>query len=210
MHAHVLPFIAVAWLILITPGVDMALVTRNALRGGRGAAVSTALGVNLGVGLWALAAALGLAAAVQASAALFDAVRLGGALYLVVLGVWSLRAARESATADGPNGPPTPLVGLERRSAFRQGLATNLLNPKMAVLFTSLLPQFIDRHAAAFPSLLLLGAIFNALGVVWLVGFALAVARSRAVLARPRLRRLQERVTGAVLIGLGIRVALER
>jgi threonine/homoserine/homoserine lactone efflux protein len=80
----------------------------------------------------------------------------------------------------------------------------------MAIVFTSLLPQFIDRGADPLLGLLLLGAIFNALGLIWLTGFALAVARSRSALARPRVRGFQERLTGTVLIGLGVRVAIER
>ena len=208
MHVRLLAFIAVVWVILITPGVDMALVTRNALRGGRATALATAVGVNTGVAVWALAAALGLAAAVQASQTLFDAVRLAGAAYLILLGIRSLLASRragETYPSNDSADPPRP-----RGAAFRQGLTTNLLNPKMAVLFTSLLPQFIGRGGNPLPELLLLGAIFNALGLIWLTGFALVVARSRSALARPKVRRFQERLTGSVLIGLGVRVAIER
>jgi threonine/homoserine/homoserine lactone efflux protein len=201
MHAHLLPFIGVVWLILVTPGVDMALVTRNALRGGRAAAVATAFGVNTGVAVWALAAACGLAAAIQASATLFDIVRLGGAAYLIALGIRSLIG---SASAEDPDLPPA------RSGPFRQGVMSNLLNPKMAVLFTSLLPQFVDPRAAALPQFLFLGVVFNVLGVIWLVSFALVVARSRSVLSRPRVRRIQERITGTVLVALGTRVALDR
>lgn len=207
MRVHLFAFLAVVWVIVVTPGVDMALITRNAVRGGRASALATALGVNTGVAVWVLAAALGLAAVVQASQALFDAVRLAGAGYLIAVGVKSLLASRRPGRTEASTGLGE---AAGRRGAFRQGLTTNLLNPKMAVLFTSLLPQFIARGADPLPALLLLGAIFNALGLIWLTCFALAVARSRSALSTARVRRLQERLTGTALIAVGVRIALER
>jgi threonine/homoserine/homoserine lactone efflux protein len=208
MHIHLIPFIGLAGLIVITPGVDMALVTSNGLRGGREPALASAFGVSLGVAIWALAAALGLAAAVRASQTVFDAVRLGGAVYLILLGLRSIVNARGSIPADeaGPrdHGPIN-----RRGAALRQGLMTNLLNPKMALFFTGLLPQFVDRGGDALAGLLTLGAVFNLLGLTWLTGLAVVVARSRVTLACPWIRRLQERLTGTVLIVLGVRIALE-
>ena len=207
-HVHVVPFVGIAALIVVTPGVDMALVTRNGLRGGRAGALATAVGINVGVALWTLAAAFGLAAVVRESGALFDGVRLAGALYLVVLGIRSMRAARrrEAFVLSDRDGR----MALAPGTAFKQGLISNALNPKMAVLFTALLPQFVDHGSAPLPQLLVLGAVFNVLGLAWLVGFALAVARARSVLARPSVRRLQYAISGAVLIALGLRVALTR
>jgi threonine/homoserine/homoserine lactone efflux protein len=194
---HVLPFLAVSAIVVVTPGVDMALVTKNALLDGRAAARATALGVNLGILLWTLAAALGLAAVIAASAAAFTAIKLAGALYLVYLGVRALLGSHERVAA------------VARGSAFRQGLASNLLNPKIAVFFTSLLPQFVA--AAARPQdLLLLGVLFNCMGVVWLLTYAELAARGRDVLGRPRVKRTLDRLTGVALVGLGARLAFER
>jgi threonine/homoserine/homoserine lactone efflux protein len=191
---HVLPFLVVAVIVVVTPGVDMALVTKNALQHGRRAALATALGVNVGIALWTLAAALGVAALVRASAEAFAVVKLAGALYLVYLGIRALRR-RERVTAAG-----------RRLSPFRQGLISNALNPKIAVFFTSLLPQF----GHSLPALLLLGALFNAIGIVWLTIYAIAAARGRAALQRPRVRAALDYVSGVVLVGLGVRLALER
>src|SRR5689334_15766811 len=122
---HLLPFLVVSAIVVVTPGVDMLLVTKNALLHGRRAVWATAVGVNLGILLWTLAAALGLAAVIAASAAAFAALKLAGALYLVVLGVRALLArapAHEQAVA---------AAGLGRGAAFRQGLLSNLLNPKI-------------------------------------------------------------------------------
>jgi threonine/homoserine/homoserine lactone efflux protein len=91
-------------------------------------------------------------------------------------------------------------------SPFRQGLISNALNPKIAVFFTSLLPQF----GHSLPALLLLGALFNAIGLVWLTGYALAAARGRAALQRPRVRAALDAISGIVLVGLGVRLAFER
>jgi threonine/homoserine/homoserine lactone efflux protein len=191
---HVLPFLVVAVIVVVTPGVDMALVTKNALLHGRRAALATALGVNVGIALWTLAAALGVAAVVRASAEAFDVVKFAGALYLVYLGMQALRRRERLA------------VARQRMSPFRQGLISNALNPKIAVFFTSLLPQF----GHSLPALLLLGALFNAIGIVWLTLYALAAARGRAALQRPRVRAALDYVSGIVLVGLGVRLAFER
>jgi threonine/homoserine/homoserine lactone efflux protein len=195
---HVLPFLAVSAIVVVTPGVDMALVTKNALLHGRSAARATALGVNLGIFLWTLAAALGLAAVIAASAVAFTAIKLAGALYLVYLGLRALFGSHEATI--------TPVGG----SAFRQGLASNLLNPKIAVFFTSLLPQFVDAAHARPQDLLLLGVLFNWLGVVWLLTYAELAARGRDVLVRPRVKRTLDRLSGVALLALGFRLALER
>jgi threonine/homoserine/homoserine lactone efflux protein len=195
---ELLPFLAVALVVVVTPGVDMALVTRNALVHGRRGALATALGINLGIAFWSLAAALGLAAVVAASAEAFTAIKLAGAAYLVYLGLRALRSA--GAVAEAGRG--------SRFGPFGQGLVSNVLNPKIAVFFTSLLPQFVGPDAGV-GGLLLLGVLFNAMGVAWLCAYGALVARGRDVLGRPRVRRAIDRVTGTVLVGLGVRLAVD-
>ncbi len=195
---HVLPFLAISAVVVVTPGVDMALVTKNALLHGRAAARATALGVNLGILIWTLAAAFGLAAVIAASAVAFTAIKLAGALYLVYLGLRALLGSRE------------PVALPARGSAFRQGLASNLLNPKIAVFFTSLLPQFVDADNARPQDLLLLGVLFNCMGVIWLLTYAELAARGRDVLLRPRVKRALDRLSGVALVALGVRLAAER
>jgi threonine/homoserine/homoserine lactone efflux protein len=199
----VFAFVAVAAVVVVTPGVDMALVTKQALLHGRPAAQAAAMGINLGILVWTLAAALGLAALIAASATAFTLIKLAGAIYLIYLGVQALRAAHVQA-------PTVPSGAPGRAAAFRQGLASNLLNPKIAVFFTSLLPQFVDARHAAPQDLLLLGALFNCMGVVWLLGYAAVAARGRDVLGRPAVKRAVNRLTGVVLVGLGVRLAFER
>jgi threonine/homoserine/homoserine lactone efflux protein len=198
-------FLVVAAIVVITPGVDMALVTRNALVHGRGAAVMTALGINLGILFWVMAAVLGLAAVIAASAEAFVVIKFAGALYLIYVGVRALWASR----ADRQRLEPISRSSLTSRLALRQGLVSNLLNPKIAVFFTSLLPQFVGTRSST-ADLLLLGLLFNAMGVTWLLAYATVAARGRNLLAGPSVKRTLDRVTGFVLIGLGARLALER
>src|SRR5439155_3061140 len=200
---HFLPFFAVAVVVVVTPGVDMALVTKNALVHGRRQALATAFGVNVGIAAWTVAAALGVAAVVQASAAAFAVIKLGGALYLVYLGAQALRSARRAHAETTVIRSPLGTAG-----AFRQGLVSNLLNPKIAVFFTSLLPQFVSH--GTLPALLVLGALFNTMGVLWLTSYALLAARGRVFLQRPRVKGALDYLSGIVLVGLGLRLALER
>ncbi len=203
---HLVAFLGVAVVIVVTPGVDMALVTKNALLHGRRAALATALGINAGIGVWTVAAALGLAALVHASATAFAVVKLAGAAYLVYLGLQALRASRRRDHHLAPVSART----LGSGHAFRQGLVSNLLNPKIAVLFSSLLPQFVGDASSPLAALLALGGLFNVLGIVWLTSYALAVSRGRAVLQRPRVRAALDAASGVVLVALGVRLAFER
>ena len=198
--AELAAFLAVAAVVICTPGQDTALTIRNALAGGRRSGLATALGVALGQAVWTAAAAVGLVAVLRASQPAFTALRLVGAAYLVFLGVQSLLAAA------GRRRVPHVEVRASPGGALRQGLLSNLANPKMAVFFTSLLPQF----GAAFPVLLSLGLLFALLTGVWLAGYAVAAARARRLLQRDHVRRTIDAVTGTVLVALGLRVALQR
>jgi len=197
--AQLAVFLGVSAVVIVTPGQDTALTIRNTLLGGRRAGVGTAFGVVGGQLAWALATSAGLAALLLASAPLFTAIRLAGAAYLVVLGAQALAAAVRGR-------PHEDRVHRRRSSAVRQGLLSNLGNPKMAVFFTSLLPQF----AASFTGMLSLGLLFAALTLSWLSLYALAVARASGLLRKTRVRRALDAVTGLALVALGLRVAAER
>ncbi len=198
--AEILGFLAVAAAVICTPGQDTALTIRNALVGGRQAGVATALGVALGQAVWTLAAAAGVVAVLQASQPAFTALRLVGAGYLVYLGLQALVAAVRHRRPHAP-APVRSTSG----GSLRQGLVSNLANPKMVIFFTSLLPQFGE----AFTTLLGLGLAFSLLTGLWLAAYALAAARARGLLARDRIRRAFDAVTGAVLVALGLRLARE-
>jgi threonine/homoserine/homoserine lactone efflux protein len=198
-------FVAVAAVVIVTPGQDTALVIKNTLAGRRPAGIATAVGVSAGQAVWALATSAGLAALLVASERLFLALKLAGAAYLIYLGLHSLWNA---LTRRAPSVEAERDRRLGRRAAFRQGALSNLGNPKMAVFFTSLLPQFAP--SGAFLDLLALGLLFAVLTVAWLSAYALAIERASNVLRRPSVRRALDAVTGVVLVALGLRLATER
>jgi threonine/homoserine/homoserine lactone efflux protein len=197
----VIAFLAISALVIVTPGQDTALTIRNALLGGRRAALFTALGVSAGQALWALASAVGVAALLAASEPVFLALRLAGAAYLVWLGVQALVSALRRRNPELVH----ECTNLPARVAFRQGILSNLGNPKMAAFFLSLLPQF----GSSFGALLALGLVFSCLTLMWLTAYGAAVARAGDFLRRSRVRRALDAAVGAVLVALGLRIAGE-
>jgi threonine/homoserine/homoserine lactone efflux protein len=200
MHSQLLPFVGTAILIALTPGADTAIVVRNALVAGAAPARRTAMGTASGLMVWGAASACGVAAVLNASAEAYTTVKLAGAAYLIWLGIQAIRHA----------GAHEPTDGTSAGSPFRQGLLCNLLNPKAGVFFTALLPQFVSPQDPALAVSLLLTAIAAATSLMWLTVYATLVPRAGDVLRRQPVRRAIDRVTGTVLIGLGVRLALSR
>jgi threonine/homoserine/homoserine lactone efflux protein len=201
---NLVAFLAVSAVVICTPGQDTALTIRNTLGGGRSGGVATAAGVALGQAIWTLAASAGVVAILSASEPAFRALKLAGAAYLVYLGLQSLVAAlRGSGNAHVRPGTP-----VEPQRALGQGVLSNLGNPKMAVFFASLLPQFAGGESASFVALFALGLLFCSLTFAWLTLYAFAIDRLRRFLAGP-VRRALDALTGLVLVGLGLRLAAE-
>ncbi|MGH7358292.1 MAG: LysE family translocator, partial [Candidatus Rokuibacteriota bacterium] len=158
--------------------------------------------------VWTVTASAGVTALLVASAPAFAALRLAGAAYLVWLGVQAMWAALRPRRPVEHPGEGGAVRGLAPRAAFRQGVVSNLGNPKMAVFFTSLLPQFAPAGDASFSALLALGILFCTMTLAWLACYAVAIGKAGQALARPRVRRVLEGLTGAVLVALGARLAL--
>jgi threonine/homoserine/homoserine lactone efflux protein len=206
--SQILAFLGVSALVIMTPGQDTALTIKNTLAGGRRTGVLTALGVSTGQAAWTLAASAGVAALLVASEPAFLVVKLAGATYLVFLGVQALLAAIRGAPAhDVPGAGPRRLAPA---SGYRQGVVSNLGNPKMAVFFTSLLPQFAPAGGGSFAAMLGLGLVFCTLTFVWLSAYAAAIDRAGHVLRRTGVRRALDAVTGTVLVALGLRLATQQ
>jgi threonine/homoserine/homoserine lactone efflux protein len=204
MLTAALAFAAVAAIVTITPGLDTMLVLRAAVGGGWRGGLPAALGVNLGCLAWAAASAAGLTALLAASRYAFDALRIAGACYLCVLGARALWSARKAA-ASGPGADAPVITGV---AALRQGLLTNLLNPKVGLFYMSLLPQFLPDGAPVFWTSLLFAVIHNIEGMLWFTAVILAAGAARRALARPAVGRALSRITGVVFIGFGVRLAL--
>jgi threonine/homoserine/homoserine lactone efflux protein len=196
-------FVGIVALLTITPGADMAMVARSVIGGGRRDAFATTLGISAGCLAWAIASALGIAAVLAASQTAYDALRLAGAAYLVWLGAQSLLSAWRGTE------PLPRSVGPHRRSPFRQGLLTNLLNPKIAVFYSTFLPQFIDPGDPALLVSMALAGVHIALGIAWLSLYAWLLDRAISAFKRSRVRRALDALTGTVLVGLGLRLAAE-
>jgi threonine/homoserine/homoserine lactone efflux protein len=206
-----LAFLGVAVLVIVTPGPDTAVTIRGTLLGGRRAGVMTASGVVTGQACWTLAASAGITALLVASEPAFLAVKFAGAAYLVYLGVQSLAGAVRGRAAPLEANGATEARRLPAARAYRQGLISDLGNPKMAAFFTSLLPQFGTTDAGpSFWLMLAFGLLFCLLTWLWLVLYATAIHRLGDALRGSRAKRAIEAVTGTVLVALGLRLATEQ
>jgi threonine/homoserine/homoserine lactone efflux protein len=216
MLAQLLAFLGVSVVVICVPGPDTALTVRNTLAGGRRCGAATAAGVAIGQTVWTLATGVGIAELIQASEPALLAMKAVGAAYLVALGLQSLWTAADPQRASrlrSPTGGSGAGLGSRPRlrpgRALRQGVVSNLANPKMAAFFLSLLPQFASPGRGA-GGVLLLGLLFCLMTFAWLALYSAAVDRARAVLGRPRLRRALDALAGCVLVGFGTRLALQR
>ncbi|GAA3442916.1 LysE family translocator [Planomonospora venezuelensis] len=210
-------FAVTALVMIMIPGPDQALITRNALAFGRTAGLLTMFGGLIGLAVHATAAAVGLSALLLTSATAFTALKVVGVLYLLWLGVQSLRASRRTAAAAtaATAATATAATGLppERRSPLqhiRNGFLSNVLNPKVALFFVTFLPQFLPTHGNTLGRALLLSAIFAALYVLWFSFYNVVVARIGALLRTPRIRARIEQATGLLLVGFAIRLAWQQ
>jgi threonine/homoserine/homoserine lactone efflux protein len=199
-------FLATAVILVITPGQDTFFILGRSLSAGRASGIAAALGISAGSVLHTFAAALGLSALLATSPYAFTVVKFAGAAYLIYIGVRALMSH-----ASGLPGEENA-AGNGHWAAFRQGVLSNLLNPKVALFFLALMPQFITagspNKVAAF---LALGLSFVALGVIWCVVLAIAAARLRgAFLRRPSMAAVLNRVAGVMFIALGLRLATAR
>ncbi len=197
-------YLAISVALVLAPGPDTAVLLRSALAGGRRTGLVTAAGVFGGNVLQGTVAALGLGALLAESHVLFTVLRWVGAAYLLVLGVQALLAARRgdyAAVGDVPAGG--------RRPAFAAGALSNLTNPKVLVMYLSVLPQFLTPGITGVGDALLLAWTVAVLGLVWQGALALLVHRARAWFSRRRVRRASDAVTGVALLGFGAALAVE-
>jgi len=198
----VLPgFLLATLLLAMLPGPATALLIREAVRGDRRRTAAVIAGIEVGIFGWALASALGAAALVAASTLAYAVLRAVGATVLVVLGLQTLWYARRGATEK-----PRPML---RLVGFRGGLLTNLANPKAAVFAFAFYPQFLPHGVNVLGATILLGLVHVCVDVAWYTTLASAVRTLRALFERSAVRRWLERVVGAVLVALGLRLAID-
>ena len=206
MDTLLFAFIGVSLLLAVTPGPDMAVVTKNALAHGRRGVVLTTTGIALALSIWVTGTAVGLSALLRASGELLFVLKLVGAVYLAYLGVRTLLESRHRPADLLANAPPPAPA----HSIFRQGFVSAMSNPKLGVFFVTFLPQFVAPGQAVLPRLFELGLIFAVIGWTWMIVYGLLITRLRDFITAPRVRQWMQRVTGVVLLGFGARLALER
>lgn len=203
MDASVLlTFAGAVFLLALTPGPDTALALRWTLVRGRRSGWAVALGSMTGVTVHLTAAALGLSALLATSATAFTVLKLAGAVYLTVLGIRLLMTRREVAER-----PPRRLARALPETPYAQGVLSGILNPKTALFFLTLLPQFVDVSAASAWVLPVLAAIALATMALFWIGFLTLVGGARSAVRRPGVQLWVERVTGGLFVALGVRLA---
>ena len=194
-------FIAIL-LLTMTPGLDTALVIRNTTRGGWKDGITCSLGICCGLFVHATLSAVGLSVLLVGSAELFTAVKTVGAIYLIYLGIQSIRStfnkhqAMNTTSEKGKGSKPLAV-------SFKEGFLSNILNPKTAVFYLALLPQFINPEYSAFIQSLLMASIHFIIAMLWQGGIALLVEKAQEMMASEKVTKRIERVTGIVLILLG-------
>ncbi|QKW25729.1 LysE family translocator [Streptomyces seoulensis] len=207
--SSILAFCALSAVLVVIPGPAVMLVLKSAVARGRGPALLTALGVLVADLVWAGASVAGLTALLVSSQIAFDVVRYLGAAYLVYLGV-KLLLTRSALPSPEPDAAPSRAGGpLSRRRALREGLISDLSNPKTVIVFTSVIPQFIDRGARPVDTLIL-GTVFAVTGFLSLVAYALVFSAAAKMLRDARVIRAILRAGGAILAAFGVGLAVER
>jgi threonine/homoserine/homoserine lactone efflux protein len=215
-HA-LLAFAAAAGLLTVTPGMDTALVLRTAAVEGPRRAMQAARGICLGCLTWGLAASLGLGALLAVSHAAYNVLRIGGACYLIYLGVrMFFRAQSSFAFGESSSQAPEPedtkalRPGSTHSGWFARGFLTNLLNPKVGVFYVTFLPQFVPAGVPVVSFSMLLALVHAVEGILWLSAIIRATKLFSKWFQLPSVSRSLDRVTGTVLTGFGLELILDR
>ncbi|EAR62652.1 LysE family translocator [Neptuniibacter caesariensis] len=203
-HFLWLPFLITITALTITPGVDSVLVIRNSARGGSKDGMYTSLGICLGLFAHALISAAGLSLILLSSAELFTLLKLAGAAYLIWLGVQSIRSALKHQTLPYESVSSVAEVSVFR--SLREGLLSNVLNPKTIVFYMAFLPQFIDPDHPPIPQALMMAGIHFVLAMLWQGGLVLMVKRARVWLQQPKVSKTLDSITGLILVAFGARL----
>ncbi|CAM4397218.1 amino acid transporter LysE [Bacillus manliponensis] len=201
-------FVLMCIFLIILPGPDTAVATKNTLTVGKMGGLQTAFGTCCALLIHTSAAVLGLSAIIVKSAFVFSSFKYVGAVYLIYLGVktlWSLKKKEEAASVE-----INAKRQFENTSCFKQGFLTNLLNPKVAVFFLTFLPQFVDPGSNTFVPFLIMGITYTVLTAIWFLLYIYLIHQISAFMKKPKAQNMIEGITGTILIGFGIKLALEK
>lgn len=196
-------FLVLSLFVVMSPGIDTALITKRTISDGRKAGYQIALGITIGCLVHTVAAAFGLSAILMNSAIAFEVVKYVGAVYLIYLGLSSFMSKQKKNDTSIANTATNEM----KKSAFNQGLFSNVLNPKVALFFLTFLPQFITTGTNATQQLIVMGVIYSVLSIAWFFVYVFFINYLRKFLLSPKIQRTMDKVTGLVLIGFGIKLA---
>jgi RhtB (resistance to homoserine/threonine) family protein len=201
-------FVLMCILLIILPGPDTAIATKNTVIAGKIGGLKTALGTCCALLIHTSAAVLGLSTIIVKSALLFSVFKYVGAVYLIYLGIktlWLLRKKEVAASVEMDTKSK-----FTNKSCFKQGFLTNILNPKVAVFFLTFLPQFVDAGSKTFIPFLLMGITYTVLTALWFILYVYLINQVSTIMKRPKAQNIIEGITGTILIGFGIKLALEK
>lgn len=202
-------FILMSILLVILPGPDTGLATNNTIIYGKIGGIRTVFGITTGLVIHTSAAVLGLSAIIVKSAFLFSVFKYVGALYLIYLGImalWTIKNKRTSIDSD----PALSNNKFQNASCFRQGFLTNLLNPKVAVFFLTFLPQFVVADKNVLIQFLMMGGIYIILTLIWFMLYVNFINYINVWMKKPSTQHFIQGISGVILVGFGIKLALEK
>ncbi|BFJ00913.1 LysE family translocator [Priestia megaterium] len=197
-------FLILTLFVIMSPGIDTALITKRTMADGQTGGYKMALGLASGSLVHTLAATFGLSALLLQSALTFEIVKYAGALYLMYLGISAFLSKKSNIPSSEKEEQS------KETSAFRQGLVSNVLNPKVAVFFLTFLPQFVQNDQNVTLQLLLMGITYTILAITWFFVFVFFINYLRKRLTTPSVQRFMDKATGVVLIGFGLKLAFEK
>lgn len=209
MDTSFLTFLGFSAVVIMTPGPDTVLTVRNSILGGRQGGILTALGVSVGQIIWSVATSLGIVALILMFEPIYQAIKFFGAAYLIYLGVQSIGSVFSGNLVFGINQKSGSQTSLSSIKSFRQGIINNLANPKMAVFFASVLPQFAPTGHGMLSTLVFLGMVFSIFTFLWLTFYAMIIDRAGQFVYGSRIGQIINGSAGAALIMLGVKVATE-
>ncbi|KKI91231.1 lysine transporter LysE [Bacillus sp. SA1-12] len=202
----ILTFLILSLFVVMSPGIDTALITKRTLSDGRIDGYKMALGITTGSLVHTFAAAFGLSAILMQSAVAFEIIKYAGAIYLIYLGLSSFitRKNKKITGVEQQNGSEM------KKSAFKQGLYSNVLNPKVAMFFLTFLPQFMKTGATATVQLMIMGIIYTLLSITWFFVYVFFINYLRKWLMSPKVQSIMDKTTGLILIGFGLKLAISK
>lgn len=209
INFQILTFLTVTLVLTVTPGIDTVLIMRNVLRGGRQDGNYTAIGICSGLFVHASLSALGLSVILANSAVLFHYLKILGAFYLIWLGATTLYGAFRRNTQISLRRKTVNNTSVKPLRSFREGIFSNLLNPKPAIFYFAFFPQFIGTTDPVFIKTMILASVQFLIGVSWLILLSHLIMRMKSILEKPLVGKLLNGVSGGVLVLLGVKLGLE-